>query len=117
MPNSSVTISPRSIAPKVTMLDISGELTGASEDALMAAYSVANQNGARTIGLNFNDLEYMNSSGIGLLVTLLIRVQRNMQSLIVIGLNDHYQQIFELTRLNEALLSYPSEAAALAASR
>lgn len=117
MPNSSVTILPRSIAPTMTMLDITGELTGASEDALMAAYAAANENGATTIGLNFNNLEYMNSSGIGLLVTLLIRVQRNKQSLIAIGLNDHYEQIFELTRLNEAILSYPSEAAALAASR
>lgn len=116
MPNSSVTVTPRSIAPTLTMLDIAGELTGASEEALMAAYAVANDNGATTIGLNFNGLDYMNSSGIGLLVTLLIRVQRNKQTLVAIGLNDHYQQIFELTRLNEAILSYATENDALAAA-
>ena len=56
----------------------------------------------------------MNSSGIGLLVTLLIRTQRQKQRLVAYGLTDHYIQIFELTRLNEAIEIYASEAAALA---
>ena len=57
----------------------------------------------------------MNSSGIGLLVTMLIRVQRSKQRLLAYGLTDHYQQIFELTRLNEAIGIYESEQAAAAA--
>jgi anti-sigma B factor antagonist len=57
----------------------------------------------------------MNSSGIGLLVTMLIRVQRQKQKLLAYGLSEHYQQIFELTRLNEAIGIYGSEAEALAA--
>jgi anti-sigma B factor antagonist len=51
----------------------------------------------------------MNSSGIGLLVTLLIRAQRQKQKLLACGLNDHYRQIFELTRLNEAITIYSTE--------
>jgi anti-sigma B factor antagonist len=66
--------------------------------------------------LNFSDLEYMNSSGIGLLVTLLIRVQRADQQLSAFGLSDHYRQIFELTRLNEAINIYPDEETAVSAS-
>ncbi len=58
----------------------------------------------------------MNSSGIGLLVTLLIRVQRHKQKLMAYGLNDHYKQIFDLTRLNEAISIYPSEEAAVTAA-
>jgi anti-sigma B factor antagonist len=54
----------------------------------------------------------MNSGGIGLLVTLLIRVQRQKQQLLAFGLNEHYEQIFELTRLNEAIGIYNSEAEA-----
>ena len=57
----------------------------------------------------------MNSSGIGLLVTLLIRANRQKQRLLAYGLNEHYRHIFELTRLNEAIAIYDSEAAALAA--
>ena len=58
----------------------------------------------------------MNSSGIGLLVTLLIRVNRQKQRLLVYGLSDHYRHIFELTRLNKAIGVYGSEAAAIAAA-
>lgn len=98
------------------VLDIHGDLTGAGENALMDAYHQATSGGARLICLNFSDLQYMNSSGIGLLVTLLIRVQRQRQKMVAFGLSSHYQQIFELTRLNEAITIYAGEAAALGAA-
>jgi len=63
--------------------------------------------------LNFTGLEYMNSSGIGLIVTLLIRINRQKQRMLAYGLSDHYQHIFELTRLNDAIKIFDSEAAAL----
>jgi anti-sigma B factor antagonist len=97
------------------IIDIKGEVNAFAEDALAAAYAEASSDGAKAIVLNFTDLEYMNSSGIGLLVTLLIRAQRQKQKLLAYGLTDHYKQIFELTRLNEAIAIYDSEAQALAA--
>ncbi len=100
----------------VSIIDIGGEVNAYAEDALAAAYADASLNGVKAIVLNFGGLEYMNSSGIGLLVTLLIRAQRNKQRLLACGLNEHYQQIFALTRLNEAISIYPSEAAAVAAA-
>ena len=57
----------------------------------------------------------MNSSGVGLLVTLLIRANRNGQSLSAVGLNEHDRHIFELTRLNEAIRVFETEEDALAA--
>ena len=56
----------------------------------------------------------MNSGGIGLLVTLLVRAQRQHQRVLAYGLSDHYRQIFELTRLDEAVGIHDSEADALA---
>jgi anti-anti-sigma regulatory factor len=56
----------------------------------------------------------MNSNGIGLIVTLLIRVNRQKQRLLAYGLNEHYRHIFELTRLNDAIKLYDNEADALA---
>jgi anti-sigma B factor antagonist len=90
-------------------------VTGFAENILMDAYTQASNPEAHFIVLNFSDLEYMNSSGIGLLVTLLIRTQRQKQELLACGLSDHYRQIFELTRLNEAIGIYTTEEAALAA--
>ena len=66
--------------------------------------------------LDFSGLDYMNSGGIGLLVTLLVRVQRQGQRLLAFGLTEHYRQIFELTRLDEAIGIHDTEAAALAAA-
>jgi anti-sigma B factor antagonist len=50
-----------------------------------------------------------------LLVTLLVRANRQKQRLLAYGLSDHYRQIFELTRLNEAIAIYTSEDEAKAA--
>jgi anti-anti-sigma regulatory factor len=57
----------------------------------------------------------MNSGGIGMLVTLLVRTQRNGQRLAAVGLSEHYRNIFALTRLDEAITLFDDEAAALAA--
>ena len=98
------------------IVDIKGEITAASEDVLMYAYNAASEDGARSIVLNFSDLEYMNSGGIGLLVTLLVRANRQRQRLLAFGLSEHYREILALTRLDEAISIYDSEDEALAAS-
>lgn len=105
----------RDVRPGVAVIDIEGELNGAAEIALMAAYTLAAQQPLQALILNFQKLSYMNSSGIGLLVTLLVRVQRRQQRLLAYGLTDHYQQIFSLTRLNEVIAIYQEEAEALTA--
>jgi anti-sigma B factor antagonist len=100
----------------VAILDIQGEITSASEDALGEAYAEAAEGGTRVVVLNFTGLEYMNSGGIGLLVTLLVRANRARQKLLAYGLTEHYRQIFELTRLDEAIGIYDTEAEAVAAA-
>jgi anti-sigma B factor antagonist len=99
-----------------SIVDIKGDVTAASEDILMEAYNKASEMDSRSIILNFEGLEYMNSGGIGLLVTLLVRAKRQRQSLFAYGLTDHYRQIFELTRLDEAVGIFDNEGDALAAA-
>jgi len=101
--------------PAASLIRIDGDITSGSEAALMDAYGRAAGGGAKAIILDFGGLEYMNSGGIGLLVTLLVRVQRNGQRLLAVGLNEHYRQILALTRLDEAIGIHDTEAAALAA--
>jgi len=99
----------------VAVVDITGEITGASEPVLMDAFSRATGEDTRAVILNFSGLEYMNSGGIGLLVTMLVRANRQQQKLMALGLTDHYRQIFMLTRLDEAIGVYDTEEQALAA--
>jgi anti-sigma B factor antagonist len=82
----------------------------------MAAYNQAGEKTAAII-LDFSGLDYMNSGGIGLLVTLLVRANRQKQKLLACGLNEHYKQIFELTRLDEAITIHDTEQAALQAAK
>jgi len=96
------------------ILRIHGEITGGSEPPIMAAYAEAGD--ARSIVLDFGQLDYMNSGGIGLLVTLLVRTQRAGQKLLAVGLSEHYRQILALTRLDEAIAIHDDEPAALAAA-
>jgi anti-sigma B factor antagonist len=96
------------------IVDLTGDVTAGSEEVLMSAYDEAGE--ARAIVLNFTDLAYMNSGGIGLLVTLLVRANRRSQKLLAYGLSDHYRQIFELTRLDEAVGIHEAEQDALAAA-
>jgi anti-sigma B factor antagonist len=97
-----------------SVIDIRGDVTAGSEEVLMSAYEDAGD--ASAIVLNFTELSYMNSGGIGLLVTLLVRANRQNKRLLAFGLSDHYRQIFELTRLDEAVGIHDSEDDALAAA-
>jgi anti-sigma B factor antagonist len=99
----------------VATLRIAGDVTSASEGELMAGYARAIDGGARAIILDFSGLEYMNSGGIGLLVTLLVRAQRGGVRLLASGLSDHYREILALTRLDEAIEIHEDERAAAAA--
>ena len=99
------------------VIDIQGDITAASEDVLMEAYTRASEDGVQAIVLGFTGLDYMNSGGIGLLVTLLVRAQRQHQRVLAFGLSEHYRQIFELTRLDEAMSIHDSEDEALAAAK
>jgi anti-sigma B factor antagonist len=116
MPQLAVTMNVRIANEHASIIDISGDVTAAAESVLMEAYNRASGSETRTIILNFSGLEYMNSGGIGLLVTLLVRANRQHKRLLVYGLNEHYRQIFELTRLDEAIGIHSSEGEALEAA-
>jgi anti-sigma B factor antagonist len=116
MTQAKATMQVRQVKPTIAVVEIHGEITAAAENALMDAYTEASSAGAMAVILDFSHLQYMNSSGIGLLVTLLIRINRQKQRLMACGLSEHYQQIFELTRLNEAIGIYADEAEATAAA-
>jgi len=117
MTTPTVSLSVRPAAASAAVIDICGDVTAASEQPLSTAYDEATkQYGAQILLLNFSGLEYMNSSGIGMLVTLLVRANRQRQKLAAYGLSDPYRQSFELTRLDEAIGIYDDETSALASS-
>ncbi|HKD73947.1 MAG TPA: anti-sigma factor antagonist, partial [Ktedonobacterales bacterium] len=116
MQPSAVTLTVRQVSSTIACIDVQGDITGEAEAALMHAYNEASTPATRAIILNFTGLVYMNSLGIGLLVTLLIRMKKQKQSLFVYGLSDHYRRIFQLTRLDDAIIVAATEADAVSAA-
>jgi anti-sigma B factor antagonist len=116
MPQAQVKMNVRKAGEKAAIIDVEGELTAFAEGVLMDAYNQASAEGRRVIILNFEGLEYMNSSGIGLLVTLLIRINRERQKLLTYGLSEHYRNIFQITRLDDAISIYDTEEEAIQAT-
>jgi len=117
MPQANVVMNVRLIDPTASVIDIQGDVSAFAEPVLMQAYAQASTPTTRAIILNFTELAYMNSSGIGLLVTLVIRANRQEQHVLAYGLSDHYRRIFALTRIDDVISIYPTETAALAAVR
>jgi anti-sigma B factor antagonist len=104
----------RRASPLANIIDIQGDINSFSEKSLSDAYARATEGNLRTLIFNFSGLTYMNSFGIGMLVMLLIRAKREGKNVVGYGLNEHYRNIFELTRLDQVIPIYSSEAIALA---
>jgi anti-anti-sigma factor len=81
------------------VIDLVGEVDGAAEAALDAAYAEATDSGATSVALNFAGAQYVNSTGIALIVGLLARARASRIELRAFGLSPHYREIFEITRL------------------
>jgi anti-anti-sigma factor len=59
-------------------------------------------------------VDYINSTGIALLVGLLARAMKTQRKMAAYGLTDHYLEIFQITRLADFIKVYPDEASMLA---
>jgi anti-sigma B factor antagonist len=98
----------------MVVIDLVGEINATAEAALNSAYHTAEQNSPAAIVLNFQAVEYMNSTGIALIVGLLAQARKAHLRLVVYGLSDHYQEIFNITRLSDFMQIYADERSALA---
>lgn len=97
----------------VTIIDLRGEINTFAEEALDAAYSEAVETRSNAILLNFSGVDYINSTGIALIVSLLSRASSTQKRLAAYGLNDHYREIFAITRLTDFMPVYADESSAL----
>jgi anti-sigma B factor antagonist len=98
----------------IAIIDLKGEINTLAEEALQSAYSEAEEYGTGAILLNFAAVDYVNSTGIALIVGLLARARKAQRQLLACGLSEHYVEIFRITRLADFLQVFPDEASALA---
>ena len=99
---------------EIAIIDLRGEINAFAEDSLNTAYSKAESSDPRAILLNFGGVDYINSTGIALIVGLLGRARESGNHLLACSLSDHYVEIFSITRLADFMSVFPDEASALA---
>ncbi|PZS23270.1 MAG: anti-sigma factor antagonist [Pseudonocardiales bacterium] len=96
----------------VAVIVLRGEINALAEEALESAYAEAIASDPRSVLLNFKDTDYINSTGIALIVSLLARARTEHRQITACGLSDHYREIFEITRLSDFMPIYPDEQSA-----
>lgn len=95
------------------IIDLRGDIDAFADDTLNGAYLEAEKLNPNAILLNFSQVEYINSTGIALIVGLLAKARKAHLPLYTCGLSDHYIEIFEITRLSDFMKIFPDEASAL----
>ena len=97
----------------IAVLDLTGEINGFAEEALNAAYAEAEAMDPKTVLLNFEKVDYINSTGIALIVGLLARARASRRGLLACNLSEHYVEIFNITRLSDFMSVFPDEKTAV----
>lgn len=95
------------------VLRMKGEINGFAEEALAEAYEKAEAESPEAVVLDFTDVEYINSTGIALIVGLLAKARASGRRVIACGLSDHYVEIFTITRLSDFMSLVPDEERAM----
>jgi anti-sigma B factor antagonist len=99
--------------PGVAVIYLSGEINGFAQEALDTAYAEADSNDPEAILLNFEGVDYINSTGIALIVGLLARARASKRRLLACNLSEHYMEIFDITRLTDFMSVFPNEESAI----
>jgi anti-sigma B factor antagonist len=99
----------------VVLVDFTGDIDRDAGADLDAAYTAAAELDGSLV-LNFGDVNYINSTGIALIVSMLARARTTGREVSAFGLSDHYRQIFEITRLSDFMDIYEEKGAAVSAA-
>jgi anti-anti-sigma factor len=93
--------------PNCAVIEISGEVDGSAAGTLSAAYDEAVAlDRPSCVLLDFARVDYINSTGIALIVSVLAKARSEGRQVVASGLSEHYRQIFAITRLSDFIQLY-----------
>jgi anti-sigma B factor antagonist len=82
-------------------IEIKGDLTASAEEDMKNAYKEAWDYDPGSIVLKFNSENRINSAGMAILISLLTQSQKRGCRVFIIGLSEHFREIFDLIGLTE----------------
>lgn len=99
----------------VSVLAFAGDISSASKDAILAAYHGLNGASSKVL-LDFTGADYINSSGIAIIIQMLLEASKTgARTIGIFGLSPHFQKVFSMVGINKYAALHNNEAAALAA--
>jgi anti-sigma B factor antagonist len=98
--------------PGAAVIELAGEVDGSAAAILTAAYEQAvaasdDPAALATVVLDFAAVDYINSTGIALIVSVLARARAERRKVVASGLSAHYREIFDITRLSDFIELFP----------
>lgn len=98
----------------VTVLAFAGDIASTSKDAIMTAYNGIDA-GVSKVLLGFKDVNYVNSSGIAIIIQLLLEAKKSTgRSIGIFGLTPHFVKVFTMVGVPKYATISPDESVALA---
>jgi anti-sigma B factor antagonist len=98
----------------VMVMRFSGDITSGSQTAVLGTYQGLGDD-ARRILLDFSRVEYLNSSGIALVIQLMLAASKRGQIIQTFGLTPHFAKVFTMVGITKYTSLHPDEKAACAA--
>lgn len=95
---------------QITVLRFSGDISSGSRDAMLGSYETASR--AQPVLLDFSKVEYINSSGIALVIQMLMEANKAGQKIAAFGLTPHFQKVFTMVGITKYASLYQDEATA-----
>jgi anti-anti-sigma factor len=99
----------------VAVLRFEGDIASTSKDAVIGTYQALPKETAKLILLDFSKVDYINSSGIALVIQLLIEAANSGQKVSAFGLSAHFTKVFTMVGIPKYASLFPTQAEALAA--
>ena len=99
----------------VSVLRFEGDIASTSKDAVLGAYQGLPKETTKLILLDFTKVDYINSSGIALVIQLLMEAANSAQKIYAFGLSAHFTKVFTMVGITKYAGLFPSQADALAA--
>ena len=84
----------------VTVLRFSGDITSTSQAVVLGTYEGLPET-AKRILLDFSKVEYLNSSGIALVIQMMIAAGKQGQTVQTFGLTPHFQKVFTMVGITK----------------
>jgi len=96
----------------VSVLRFEGDIASTSKEAVLGTYQALAKDKYKLILRDFTKVDYINSSGIALVIQMLMEANKNNQKIAAFGLTPHFQKVFTMVGITKYASLYPDEATA-----